>query len=111
MRPPHHPACYPFILEYFYNSITIRLHVSKHALRRHLHDTRLSICIGESQQSFGLRLKHSQFGCCCRQTAQSAQAQSAKDSEKLKKAEEGPQSNDDVTQGVANSNINSKTFK
>lgn len=29
----------------------------------------------------------------------------------MKKAEEGPQSNDDITQGVANSNINSKTFK
>ena len=53
----------------------------------------------------------SQFGSPCRQAAQSAQAQSAKDNEKIKKAEEGPQSNDDITQGVANSNINSKTFK
>ncbi|CAL5226828.1 g9692 [Coccomyxa viridis] len=45
------------------------------------------------------------------QAAQSAEKQAAKDAANIKRAEEGPQNNDDVTQGVANSNINSKTFK
>jgi len=43
--------------------------------------------------------------------AQTQQKQADKDAANVKRAEEGPQSNDDVTQGVANSNINSKTFK
>lgn len=45
----------------------------------------------------------------CRQAAQSQAKQAAKDSANKERAEKGGP--EDVTQGVANSNINSKTFK
>ena len=84
--------------------------MSFHSLRALLHGTHL-LHVAHASSSLRLNIRHSDWITACRQAAQSAEKQAAKDAANIKRAEEGPQNNDDVTQGVANSNINSKTFK
>ena len=47
--------------------------------------------------------------CSCRQARASESKQAEKDATKRRLAEEGPQGNEDITQGIANSNINRQT--